>query len=161
VTKIIKDTVIGDAEDIHPEAAVATGYLANHASRVFNRLVDSRLRNHDLSLSLIGPLLLLSWKGPMLQRDLVQHSAVKQPAMVALLDKLEAAGMIGRAQSTSDKRAATVELTDSGREAAAIGRNVLLEMNEKAVDGFATEDAALVVKLLSRVIANLEAPSGT
>lgn len=83
-------------EAIHPEAAVAPGYLANHAARVFNRLVDGRLREHDLTLSLIGPLLLLSWKGSLLQRDLVRHSAVKQPVMVALLDKLEAAGMITR-----------------------------------------------------------------
>jgi hypothetical protein len=101
------------AEAIHPEAAVAPGYLANHASRVFNRLVDARLRDHGLTLSLIGPLLLLSWKGPMLQRDLVRHSAVKQPAMVALLDKLEAGGMISRAASTNDKRAAVVDLTNA------------------------------------------------
>ncbi len=32
-------------------------------------------------LALIGPIMLLSWKGPMLQRDLVIAWAVKQPAM--------------------------------------------------------------------------------
>lgn len=155
------DTTPASAEDIHPEAAVAPGYLANHAARVFNRLVDGRLREHGLTLSLIGPLLLLSWKGPMLQRDLVRHSAVKQPAMVALLDKLEAAGMITRLASAADKRAATVDLTDRGREAAALGRAALLEMNAKAVSGFAPQETALVVNLLARVIANLEAPTGT
>lgn len=149
------------AEAIHPEAAVAPGYLANHAARVFNRLVDSRLRDHGLTLSLIGPLLLLSWKGSMLQRDLVRHSAVKQPAMVALLDKLEAAGMITRLASAADRRAATVDLTDRGRDAAAIGRAALLEMNAKAVSGFAPEETALVVDLLARVIANLESAPGT
>ncbi|MGF9566618.1 hypothetical protein AAIH70_24205 [Neorhizobium sp. BT27B] len=77
-------------DHIHPDAAVAPGYLANHAARVFNRLVDAALRPYGLSLSLIGPIMLLSWKGPMLQRDLVRSSAIKQPAMVALLDKLEA-----------------------------------------------------------------------
>lgn len=158
---ISKDLAISDAENIHPEAAVAPGYLANHASRVFNRLVDSRLRSHDLSLSLVGPLLLLSWKGSMLQRDLVRHSAVKQPAMVALLDKLEVAGMIERVESTLDKRAATVSLTDSGRRAAAIGRTILLAVNEKAVNGFAPEEASLIVNLLIRLIANLEDPTGT
>ncbi|RYH18152.1 MAG: MarR family transcriptional regulator, partial [Alcaligenaceae bacterium] len=79
---------------MHPKAAVAPGYLLNDASKSFHRLVDSMLRPHDLSMGLLGPLLLLNWKGPMLQRDLVRSAAVKQPAMVAILDKLEAAGAI-------------------------------------------------------------------
>ncbi len=83
-------------ELIHPQAAVAPGYLANHAARVFNRLVDAELRPHGVSLALIGPIMLLSWKGPMLQRDLVIASAVKQPAMVTLLDKLEGLKLIKR-----------------------------------------------------------------
>ena len=77
-------------DDTHPEAAVSPDYLAKHAARLFNRQVDTALRPHGLTLALIGPILLLSWKGPMLQRDLVRSSAVKQPAMVALLNKLEA-----------------------------------------------------------------------
>lgn len=161
MTQTPKDNFEPAAQAIHPEAAVAPGYLANHAARVFNRLVDGRLREHGLTLSLIGPLLLLSWKGPMLQRDLVRHSAVKQPAMVALLDKLEAAGMITRLVSAQDKRAATVYLTDRGQDAAALGRASLLEMNDKAVSGFAREETALLVDLLSRVIVNLETPPGT
>ncbi len=161
MTEATKDIIKTDAEAVHPEAAVAPGYLANHAARVFNRLVDGRLREHGLTLSLIGPLLLLSWKGSMLQRDLVRHSAVKQPAMVALLDKLEAAEMITRQASAADRRAATVDLTDRGRDAAAIGRAALLEMNDKAVSGFAPQETALVVDLLARVIANLESPTGT
>lgn len=113
-------------DHIHPEAAVAPGYLANHAARVFNRVVDTALRPHGLSLSLIGPIMLLSWKGPMLQRDLVRSSAVKQPAMVALLDRLEAMELIDRIPSSADRRAAAVDLTNLGVDAAAIGRDALL-----------------------------------
>ncbi|KQQ32818.1 transcriptional regulator [Duganella sp. Leaf126] len=142
--------------DIHPEAAVAPGYLANHAARVFNRTVDAELRTHGLTLALIGPLLLLSWKGPMLQRDLVRASAVKQPAMVALLDKLEASALIERAALSTDKRAATVRLTDAGRAAATIGHDVLLQMNAVGTTGFSAQEAALLVGLLGRLITNLE-----
>ena len=142
--------------EIHPEAAVAPGYLANHAARVFNRTVDAELRTHGLTLALVGPLLLLSWKGPMLQRDLVRASAVKQPAMVALLDKLESSSLIERAAHETDKRAATVRLTDAGRAAAATGREVLLKVNALGVAGFSDKDAALLVGLLGRLIANLE-----
>lgn len=146
--------------DIHPEAAIAPGYLANHAARVFNRLVDARLREHGLTLALIGPLLLLSWKGPMLQRDLVRESAVKQPAMAALLDKLEAMALIAREASSTDKRAATVRLTAAGQDAAATGRTVLLDVNALGVSGFSGKDAGLLTALLGRLIANLESAAG-
>jgi DNA-binding MarR family transcriptional regulator len=141
---------------IHPQAAVAPGYLANHAARVFNRLVDAKLRDHGLTLALIGPLLLLSWKGSMLQKDLVQFSAVKQPAMVALLDKLESSGLIVREVTPADKRASTVHLTAAGEAAAGIGREILLEVNAVGTTGFSEKEAAAVVRLLTRMISNLE-----
>ena len=144
--------------EIHPEAAVAPGYLANHAARVFNRTVDARLREHGLTLALIGPLLLLNWKGSMLQRDLVQASAIKQPAMVALLDKLEAMAMITRAVLPSDKRAATVHLTEAGVEAARTGGRILHEVNDLGVAGFTAEEAATFIGFLGRLIGNLENP---
>lgn len=144
-------------DDVHPEAAVAPGYLANHAARLFNRAVDAALRPHGLSLALIGPLLLLDWKGPMLQRDLVRHSAVKQPAMVALLDKLEDAGLIARQRQTRDRRAALVILTDAGRNAAALGGAALRDANAIGMAGLDREQVQQLVSLLQRFIDGLEA----
>lgn len=141
---------------IHPEAAVAPGYLANHAARVFNRMVDAALRPHGLPLGLIGPIMLLSWKGAMLQRDLVKSSAVKQPAMVALLDKLEAMDLINRIPSSTDRRAAMVELTERGIEAASFGRTALLAANEQGLQGFSPEEVTVMVKLFQRLIENFE-----
>jgi len=142
--------------DIHPEAAVAPGYLANHAMRVFNRAVDARLRAHGLTLALIGPLLLLHWKGSMLQRDMVRASAIRQPAMVALLDKLEAMELIAREVLATDKRAATVRLTAAGVNAAATGGQVLRDVNAVGVAGFTGAEAVAMVGLMTRMIANLE-----
>jgi MarR family transcriptional regulator, transcriptional regulator for hemolysin len=148
--------MIEDDPDIHPGAAVAPGYLANHAARVFNRLVDAELRPHGLTLALIGPVLLLSWKGPMRQRDLVRHSAVRQPAMVALLAKLEAMALIERSPTPDDRRGAIVTLTAKGRAAAATGGAALEAANARALDGFAPADSGRLVSLLGRMIDNLE-----
>jgi MarR family transcriptional regulator for hemolysin len=119
------------------------------------------LRPHGVSLSLMGPVLLLSWMGPMLQRDLVRHSAVKQPAMVALLEKLEAAGLIERTPSPSDRRASMVDLTARGREIADIGGAVLRDTNTRGLSSFTPDEAASLVSLLQRLIGNLEAHEGT
>jgi MarR family transcriptional regulator, transcriptional regulator for hemolysin len=148
--------MIDDDPDIHPGAAVAPGYLANHAARVFNRLVDAELRPHGLTLALIGPVLLLSWKGPMRQRDLVRHSAVRQPAMVALLSKLERMGLIERSPTPDDRRGAIVALTAGGRAAAATGGAVLEAANARASEGFAPTEDDQLVRHLRRMIDNLE-----
>lgn len=143
-------------ELIHPQAAIAPGYLANHAARVFNRLVDAELRPHGVSLALIGPIMLLSWKGPMLQRDLVIASAVKQPAMVALLDKLEGLKLIKRTPTPQDRRAALVALTARGRKIAELGGRALLGMNAVALEGFSADEVQQTVALMHRLIANME-----
>ena len=139
----------------HPEAAAAPGYLTNHAARLFNRQVDARLRGKNLSLALAGPLLLLAWKGPMLQRDLVTFSSVKQPAMVALLDKLEAAGLIRRSPSETDRRASLVSLTEEGKHNAVLARRTLLDVNSEATAGFTDVEAAQFAQLLRRFTENL------
>lgn len=143
-------------ERIHPQAAVAPGYLANHAARVFNRLVDAELRPHGVSLALIGPIMLLSWKGPMLQRDLVIASAVKQPAMVALLDKLEEQKLIKRTATPQDRRAALVSLTARGRKVAELGGRVLIDLNTDALKGFSPEEAQNTIAFMQRLIINME-----
>lgn len=151
-----RDVPMGRDPAIHPEAAMAPGYLANHAARVFNRNIDATLRGHGLSLSLLGPLLLLSWRGAMRQRDLVAASAVKQPAMVALLDKLEGMGLVVRAPAPGDGRAAIVSLTDAGSRMAALGSDVLRTENARALSPLSTEESTLLVTLLRRLIAGLE-----
>ncbi|WP_294289750.1 MarR family transcriptional regulator [uncultured Sphingomonas sp.] len=146
-----------DRTDIHPEAIAAPGYLANHAATVFNRVVDAALRPHGVTLALIGPVMLLSWQGPMAQRDLVCASAVKQPAMVALLRRLETMDLIARTPHESDRRSAMIALTERGQAIAAIGREVLLGKNARALCGFSALETDILVALLHRLIGNLEA----
>ncbi len=150
-----------DDPDIHPDAAASPGYLANHVSRSFNRLVDDALRPHGMSMALMGPLLWLSWRGPMLQRDLVKASAIKQPAMVALLDKLEAGGFIERSPLPEHRRASMIRLTDAGEAMAAVGRQAFHDVNARALEGLAAEDVGRLTTLLWQVLGNLGPPPGT
>ena len=150
-----------DDTDIHPDAAASPGYLANHVARSFNRLVDDALRPHGMSMALVGPLLWLSWRGPMLQRDLVKASAVKQPAMVALLDKLEASEFIERSPLPEHRRASVIRLTASGEAMAATGRQAFAEINARALQGLASADAQRLTTLLRNVLGNLSSSDGT
>lgn len=150
-----------DDAEIHPEAAVAPGFLVTHAAQTFNRLADEALRAQGLSLALLGPLLMIHWKGPMLQRDIVLHSAVRQPALVAVLGKLETLKLIERSSVAGDRRAAMIALTPAGRAAAIAGGDILRSVNKAGVDGFSAEETALLVRLVQKFNGNLIAASGT
>lgn len=147
--------------EVHPEAALAPGFLTTHAAQTFNRLADEALRADGISLALLAPLMLIHWKGPMLQRDIVLHSAVRQPALVAVLDKLEHFGLIQRGAVAADRRAAMIELTANGRAAALRGGDILRSLNHLGLAGFSTEETAQLVALLQRFGDNLTKASGT
>lgn len=143
-------------KNMSAKAVVTPGYLTNHAALAFTRLADAQLRPHGLSLALLGPMMLLARLGPMLQRDLVRAAAVAQPAMVAILTKLEVAGCITRSPDLSDRRAATVSLTPKGQELAAFGSRLLMDENTRGVQGFSADETAALTDLLQRLISNFE-----
>lgn len=64
--------------------------------------------------------------------------------MVALLDVVEAAGTIMRSANAAEKHSATVDLSDRGHDAVAIGRSALLKMNASAVSDVAPLETAMV-----------------
>ena len=135
----------------------APGFLATHAERLFTRLVDARLRPHGISLAQLSPLLLLARSGPLLQRDLVAGSAIAQPAMVALLGKLEAAGFIVRSPHAGDRRAALIALTPAGKKLVRAAGPMLERTNRDALAGFSDTETATLTALMQRLIRNLEA----
>ena len=147
--------------EVHPEAAVAPGFLTTHAAQAFNRRADEALRAQGLSLALLAPLLLIHWKGPMLQRDIVRHSAVRQPALVAVLGKLENLKLITRKAMAADRRAAMIDLTAMGKEAAVTGGEILRSLNEAGLAGFSEEEIALLIGLVQRFSDNLTMAAGT
>jgi DNA-binding MarR family transcriptional regulator len=60
----------------------------------------------------------LGWRGSdaqVIQRELAQRLEVEGPTLVRRLDQLEAAGLVLRSDSPSDRRATRVALTDAGR----------------------------------------------
>lgn len=148
--------MLEDDRYLYPPALKAPGYLANHAAQVFNRMVDAALREHGLSIRLLGPLLLIAKQGALLQRDLVRALGVGQPALVATLVKLEEAGHVVREPDANDKRAARIALTEAGKSAADAGEAILWDLNAIATSGMNERDRDRMVSLLERAIVSMK-----
>jgi len=138
----------------------APGFLVNQATRFFARVVDRTLRPAGVTVAGLPPLLLLAAGGEMLQRDLVRHAAIRQPAMVAALARLQRDGLVARRHHERDGRAAVFSLTERGAEVVALAGPALIEGNRRALEGFSEEERRMLTGLLRRMIANLGEADG-
>jgi DNA-binding MarR family transcriptional regulator len=77
---------------------------------VFIRLASVQ----KLNFSTLSVLRSLSRGGPMRLTDLLATEQIKQPALTALVSKLEAAGLVSRRPDPGDGRAALLSLTTAG-----------------------------------------------
>lgn len=77
--------------------------------------------------------------------------------MAQLLARMERDGLIRREPDPGDRRSSLVILTDAARERLPAGRKVLREGNAEMTRGLSKEDVTILVGLLRRVLANVEA----
>ncbi len=64
----------------------------------------------------LGILTILEAEGPMVQARIAERLSVVKPALVALLNELEAKGLVARRAHPTDKRAFAVHLLEEGRK---------------------------------------------
>jgi DNA-binding MarR family transcriptional regulator len=81
-------------------------------------LLNRRLRKELAPLGITGGQASLLWSirlNPGLGvRELAEREGVSPPAMTAFVDRLQAAGLVGRRRSERDRRRVELELTDEG-----------------------------------------------
>lgn len=91
------------------------GPLLGRAHDRLRAQVDAVLAAHDLHARQFGALVVLAAEGPLSQRRLGAVQGVDRTTTVAVLDALQARGLIERRRNQSDRRLYTVHLTADGR----------------------------------------------
>jgi MarR family 2-MHQ and catechol resistance regulon transcriptional repressor len=77
--------------------------------------IDARQTVGDLSESQFGTLEMLFHLGPLQQKSIGHKLLVSKSNVVAVIDKLEAQGLVERKRDTQDRRCVYVHLTAKGR----------------------------------------------
>jgi MarR family transcriptional regulator for hemolysin len=131
-------------------------YWINHASRLLIRRFEQRLRPLGFGMAYLPVAVALEAGGPMSQRQLAELVQVEQPTMAALLGRMERDGLIVREPDPHDKRSARLALSAEGIERLPEAKEGLREISGDAMNGFSSEEMAMLLALLQRVVANLE-----
>jgi MarR family transcriptional regulator for hemolysin len=132
------------------------GHLISLASRGFARLSETRLKPLGFGVGHLPVLIALQEGRADTQRDLARFAKIEQPSMAQMLVRMERDGLIRRTPDISDGRSSHIALTDIAQTRLPNACEALFEGNREALSGFTDEEAAQLVTLLTRLIANLD-----
>ena len=132
------------------------GHLVSLAARGFTRLSEARLKPLGFGVGHLPVLVALRDGRASTQRDLARFARTEQPPMAQMLARMERDGLILRAPDAADGRSRHVSLTETAEARLPNAIVALLKGNREALVAFTDEEAAQLVALLTRLIANLD-----
>lgn len=132
------------------------GHLISLAARGFARLSEARLKPLGFGVGHLPVLVALRDGWASTQRDLARFAKVEQPPMAQMLARMERDGLIRRVPDPVDGRSSRVSMTQAAEARLPSAIATLLRGNREALRGFTEEEAAQLVALLTRLIANLD-----
>jgi MarR family transcriptional regulator, transcriptional regulator for hemolysin len=120
------------------------------------RSFDARLRPLGFAMSQLPVLRALADGSALPQKELVRLARVEQATMAEMLARMERGGVVERQPNPDDGRGTLVSLTRQSRKRLPRAKEVLVEADEAALDGFSDAERALLRELLQRLVRNLE-----
>ncbi|GAB3450681.1 MarR family winged helix-turn-helix transcriptional regulator [Actinophytocola sediminis] len=91
-------------------------YLLKHAQLRMAELTTEALAPHGIDGRELGVLLAVAGHQPTSQQQAAHRLGIDRTTMVAMLDTLEAKGLVSRHPDAEDRRRNVVELTESGQD---------------------------------------------
>ena len=136
------------------------GHLISLAARGFTRLSEARLKPLGFGVGHVPVLVALQNGEASTQRDLARFARIEQPPMAQMLARMERDGLIRRTPDPADGRRSRIALTETALARLPDAIAALLRGNREVLDGFTEAEAAQLVVLLTRLIANLDRVAG-
>jgi len=124
------------------------------------------LRHRARAAALLAPLglhpgqeallLELARTGPMISAQLSEALGCEPPSVTLMTRKLEATGHIRRSPAPADKRASTVQLTDSGKALVGQVKQLWCDLAEETVTGLPAQTVAELPGILNTLTGNVD-----
>jgi len=129
------------------------GYLMKNVVERLSRAVDARMADYSLTDAQWRPLLLLSQHQSGTASQVARSVGCDTGAMTRMLDRLEDKGLLRRVRSADDRRVQQIELSEEGRQAAAVVPYVIADVLNTHLADLSHAEIDQLRSLLKRVIA--------
>lgn len=140
------------------QAGRRLGYLFKHAGLLMSELNDAVLAPFGIEPRALGILIVIDSFEPASQQQVAERIGIDRTTMVAMLDTLEAKGLLSRRPDAEDRRRNVVELTPAGHDI--LSRAVAASDTAEAelLAPLSPEEATQLRDLLARVVARKRDP---
>jgi MarR family transcriptional regulator for hemolysin len=132
--------------------------LAAKAARAF---LEQLLNEAGASYGVWSVLAALTTSGPLIQRELAEHLSIEGPTLTRHLAQMERRGLVTRQRSNTDRRAATVALTEAGEQMWQRLTNVATDCHRQMIGDFTAEEIDALRGMLVRIQQNAQKAAAT
>jgi DNA-binding MarR family transcriptional regulator len=126
-------------------------FLMARARALGSALANSRLEPHGLNVRSYSVLSLACEPAPPTQRQLAEFLQLDPSQIVALVDALEAVGLVVRSPDPADRRSNIISATDAGRERFVAVAPATRAAEADALDALNADERETLRRLLTRV----------
>jgi DNA-binding MarR family transcriptional regulator len=127
------------------------GFVLAKAAQRVAAAGEAALRELGVSTRDVGVLTVIRERGPMSQRSLGEALRIDRTTIVTLVDRLEAAGLLRRADDPADRRAFLVTLTSAGEAVVPRAWEVVDGVESAALGGLAARERDALRDWLVRI----------
>ncbi len=134
------------------------GFLISQIKQVSGRIFEKMLAEAGVEAfnGAQGRILYILWQEDNIPIIELSHkTGLAKTTLTSMLDRMEAAGLVMRVPSPSDRRQIHIVLTDNARALSGRYDEILEQMNEVFYHGFTEEEVLLFETTLRRVLKNL------
>ena len=135
----------------------SVGYLMRRIISMVGQGVERELEPTGLTNAQWVPMLKIYMGVASTAAELARECDLDAGSMTRLLDRLEAKGLCRRVRSSDDRRVVNIELTEVGREAAAVIPKTLCQVQNAHLAGFSEAEWQLLKGFLRRILDNAHA----
>ncbi|MCC9620928.1 MarR family transcriptional regulator [Thalassospira sp. MA62] len=138
------------------------GSALMRVARCWQREVNRMLHAHDLSQTMVLPLIMLHrGGGSARQGHIAEDIGVEGPSLVRVIDALERDGFVTRICDPTDRRAKTVGLTEAGKEKAIEVEALLGKLRSEITDDIDAERLDVTLDVMRALLGKLAEKSAS
>ncbi|MCM0148620.1 MarR family transcriptional regulator [Photobacterium galatheae] len=131
------------------------GWMINVVAGKAEKMFDTELKKHGLSIALWPTLMCLWEEEGVSQRDIAAKAKVENSTTTRTLDKLEKLGLVERHPDPQSRRTFRIYLTQKGRELESVLTPIPLSINQHLLSALNAKEQQQMLALLQKIVAEV------
>jgi len=141
---------------IHFPLEASVGYQIRMVYRAMQRLLQSRIEPHGVTLGMWYYLRALWSEDGLTQSELSRRIGTMEPTTLGAIQAMERSGLVKRVRSKDDRRKVHIHLTRKGRELESMLMPLAVDVVQTSVSGLSARDVDVLLQSLRAIRDNID-----